>query len=796
MELLLEYFTPEHYALNLSISDDSTELTGIATITGEAKSDTIKFHAVGHNISRVTIDDQPAEYTYDDQIVTISAPKTGNLTIQIVYKAPIRDAMTGVYRSRYIYEGREEIIVATHFEAIYARHAFPCIDEPAAKATFDISITANHDYKVLSNMPALDTTTIDDDLQRVRFATTPRMSTYLVAWAVGRFNSYSLQHGDTAITTYAALNQPENLLVFPTEVAAKSLDYYAEQFDTPYPLPKLDQVALPDFDAGAMENWGLITYREACLLADANSALDTRQQVALVVAHEVSHQWFGNLVTMRWWDDLWLNESFATIMEYLAVDAAYPEFRIWQEFYLNDVVAALRRDALDGVQSVYQPVNDPLEIATLFDPAIVYAKGARLVLMLLRTIGEQNFFTALTEYFGTYAYRNTVGDDLWDIVSHHADFDVKTFMHSWIDQPGYPVITDGKARRFLIDGTSDDTAYQLPALRHDLSGHYIYNLSPDELADQLGRFSKLKLEQKLRLLNDRSLLAKTHLVSSASLLEIVQKLSRSKLYPVWDTLATTLSDIKTFIRPGTAEDELFKRFATNLTAKHAERLGLVTRPTDTLDDTQLRPIILCFSTYGNNRAVIDAAIKLFDTTSDLPALDPNTRSNIITAKVKYDETPELIDRLFAAYANTVDPDFKNDLLLALTSSRNSDTLSRVLETIRDTDIIRPQDSYRAYVFTLRNDYGTDLAIDWLFANWDFIAELCGDQDLDDYPRALGAVITTRTNADKFSDFFRPLRERPDLARAIEVASHQIAARLELIETDSTEVFAKLAEIVK
>ena len=211
------------------------------------------------------------------------------------------------------------------------------------------------------------------------------------------------------VSSYCALNQPLSALLYANETAASALEYYDQKFAEPYPLPKLDQVALPDFEAGAMENWGLVTYREAYLLADISATLSTKKSVATTVTHELSHQWFGNLVTMQWWDDLWLNESFATIMEYFATDYLYPEYHIWQDFFTSDCLAALRRDCLPGVQSVQQAVHDPAEISTLFDASIVYAKGARLVLMLIRLLGEPQFDQGIRYYFDQYKYHNTTG---------------------------------------------------------------------------------------------------------------------------------------------------------------------------------------------------------------------------------------------------------------------------------------------------------------------------------------------------------------------------------------------------
>ena len=267
------------------------------------------------------------------------------------------------------------------------------------------------------------------------FEKTPKMSTYLLAFVIGKFNA---MEGETKsgikVRTLAPLDQDKVLLEFPNQVAIRALEFYEELFGVAYPLAKLDQVAIPDFEAGAMENWGLVTYRSSQLLCAEKSALASRKAVSLTVTHELSHQWFGNLVTMEWWNDLWLNESFATIMEYLCTDALFPEYQVWTDFFTGDCYAALRRDAVRGVQAVQEEVNDPAEIATLFDACIVYAKGARLMLMLMREMGETGFFKGVRQYFKDNAYKNTAAADLWRALNPYAEFDVSEFMTAWLSR--------------------------------------------------------------------------------------------------------------------------------------------------------------------------------------------------------------------------------------------------------------------------------------------------------------------------------------------------------------------------
>src|SRR5690606_2848949 len=235
--------------------------------------------------------------------------------------------------------------------------------------------------------------------------------------------------------------QPAASLDFALDIATRTIDFFENYFDTPYPLPKSDHVALPDFSSGAMENWGLVTYREIALLDDpTTTSVSSKHYIATVIAHQLSHQWFGNLLTMKWWNNLWLNESFAALMEYIAVDALHPEWNVWLDFATMESIMALRRDSLDGVQAVQVDVNHPDEISTLFDGAIVYAKGARLLRMLQHYIGHEAFQAGLKAYFATYKYGNTEGDDLWNALAGASGKDIAGFMNTWISQSGYPVV--------------------------------------------------------------------------------------------------------------------------------------------------------------------------------------------------------------------------------------------------------------------------------------------------------------------------------------------------------------------
>ena len=777
MERLINYFVPEKYVLNLLIDKNAKTIGGTVIVTGEAKADVVKFHAKGLNIKFVKLNNKISKHNVKNNILEIEAEK-GPCEVEIEYDGTLNENMEGAYLSTYEYNGKKEIIVATQFESHYAREAFPCIDEPAAKAVFELNIKLPEgaDDLILTNVALGEPT--------------PRMSTYLLAWVVGHFHGKTIKnaHG-TEITTYVALNQDIDSVDFANEIAAKSLEFYDDNFGVPYPLEKCDQVALPDFEAGAMENWGLVTYRESALIAGKDATLGTKKSVALTVAHELSHQWFGDLVTMEWWDDLWLNESFASVMEFFAVDYIHPEFKIFEGFFTGDALSALRRDCLSGVQSVHQDVNDPAEIATLFDPSIVYAKGARLMLMVIRLMGWDNFTKGIRDYFEKYKYQNTIGDNLWDALNNYANFDVKKMMHAFIDKPGYPVITNGAQKRFLLDGEMTDSDWPIPEIREDMSSHYILNLSDEEFSERLSRFDSLNLEEKLRLLIDRDLLSKTSLVNSASLLPLVMKFKNENSAAIWNIIVTIIGTLKVFFKYNTDEEKQFKEFVKKLVDEKINEVGLKTREGDDENTIRLRANLVALDYYAEDLPRIKELAGMYD--ENYAAMDMEVRDDILDAKIYLE--PEMIDKYIENYTKIADPEIKFDLLFAATLSRNEKVIDKMVGLLEKPEIVKPQDHFHLFIYEYRNPAAKDKVWDWLTSHWDYVKKITGDKSLEDYPRYTAASIKTEEDFKKYHDFFGPMAGEPGLKRAIEVGENEIKARLKLIKEDQETVWQELAK---
>ncbi|KAG5192903.1 membrane alanyl aminopeptidase [Tribonema minus] len=362
-------------------------------------------------------------------------------TLEIRFTGTLNNQMAGFYRSGYTAaDGEKRMMASTQFEALDARRCFPCWDEPARKAVFEVTMVIPTNRAALSNMPEAEVTLLPGGKTEIRYMPSPLMSSYLLAFCVGEFDFLQgvTKHG-VSIRVYTPPGK-KNLGRFALQVALDTLDLYDDFFQVPYPLPKLDMIAIPDFAMGAMENWGLVTYREVDLLIDDNKASSQqRQRVCSVITHELAHQWFGNLVTMNWWDDLWLNEGFASWTQTFAADALFPSWAMWEQFTTDDQAAALRLDSLKTSHPIQVPIAHAEEVEQVFD-AISYCKGACVVRMLHSVIGADKFKEGLQVYMNRHKYANTETFHLWSAWEEVSGKPVGKIMSSWTEQMGHPVV--------------------------------------------------------------------------------------------------------------------------------------------------------------------------------------------------------------------------------------------------------------------------------------------------------------------------------------------------------------------
>lgn len=828
---LIDSFIPEHYDLSLTLEREKRTFHGTVAISGYQKNNShLPLHAKDLEITSATIDGKAVDFAHGDHDeLRLEHTTPGAHIIVLQFNGKITDAMHGLYPCYFEVDGQKKELLATQFESHHAREVFPCVDEPAAKATFDLTLTTEEGVEVLGNMPVEWQRTEPEGLV-TKFETSPRMSSYLLAFVVGEMQKKTATTKDgVEVNVWATHAQPAAALDFPLDIAVRAIEYYNEYFGTPYPLPKADHVALPDFSSGAMENWGLITYREMALLADPKTtSISSRQYIATVITHELAHQWFGNLVTMQWWNDLWLNESFATLMEYLAIDALHPEWNIWLDFATNESIMALRRDALDGVQSVQVEVSHPDEISTLFDGAIVYAKGARLLRMVQQFVGNEAFQRGLAQYFKEYAYGNTIGNNLWQALADASGKDIVDMMNTWASQSGFPVVhaslSDGeitlRQEQFFIGNhepssklwpiplnASSSDAPQLMteqkvsfeytsdapfALNVGDSAHFITHYD-NELFDHLITSVKdgsLDALTKIQLLDEAALLARGGVLSSHQLIPLIDAYRSETSEPVWSIISLAIGELKKFIQDDVAAERKLRAFSRDIAAKLYTELGWDTKESETEEQTKLRGTIIGLTLYGEDTDAIAKAKALYEETP-LENLDPELRPLIISSVVRYGDS-ELVDTLLERYRTSQSAELKQDICLGITSTRDAASIEKLLTSIKDSEIVKPQDVARWFVYLVRGRESRDATWQWVQDNWQWIKDTFGgDKSYDDYPRYSATGLSTRAQLEEYKAFFEPRQGDPSLTRAIQLGVGEIEGRVELIERDQAGVIETL-----
>ncbi|KAJ3128832.1 Aminopeptidase 2 mitochondrial [Nowakowskiella sp. JEL0407] len=431
--------------------------------------------------SRVTFNEekQTSTFTFPN---SIPSGATGVLSIE--FSGTHNDKMAGFYRSSTAAaEEDKKWMVVTQFEATDARRAFPCWDEPNKKATFDVTlIVENKNITALSNMNVVEETVIADGKKKVVYATTPVMSTYLLAFAVGYFDyvegvskpKLPADAKPIAVRVYTPPGKSDKGK-FALDVSIKTLEYFSEYFDIAYPLPKCDHIAIPDFSAGAMENWGLITYRDSALLYDeGTSSADHKERVAYVVGHELAHQWFGNLVTMDWWNDLWLNEGFATFVGILVTDHLFPSWDLWTKFVTKELAGGMGLDSMRSSHPIQVAVRDGTQITQIFD-AISYLKGASVIRMLCAFLSREKFMEGVRIYLKRHKYGNTQTMDLWTALTEASGVDVAALLNAWTNDVGFPLVSITSQS---YDAASSQLTLHLSQKRFLVTG----DLTPEEEA--------------------------------------------------------------------------------------------------------------------------------------------------------------------------------------------------------------------------------------------------------------------------------------------------------------------------
>jgi puromycin-sensitive aminopeptidase len=769
--------TPARYRISLKPNFETFTFAGDETITLTIKkpTTTITLHAIELEITSASIGESAASVSYDKKRETATLSfktpiQKGEAELSIAFVGTLNDKMHGFYRSNYQREGATHWIATTQFESTDARRAFPCFDEPAMKAVFDISLTIPAGMEAISNTMPIKKSTNADGSMRVDFSPTPVMSTYLLAFIVGEFEHVQKKSKDGVLVRVFTTPGKKEQATFALECAARIVSFFNQYFAIRYPLPVLDMIAIPDFSAGAMENWGAITYRESALLVDPkHSSTQNRQWVALVIAHEIAHQWFGNLVTMNWWTHLWLNEGFASYIEYLAVNHLFPEWDIWTQFLVADHAVALHYDGLEHTHPIEVEVHDPAEIASVFD-AVSYSKGASVIRMLAEYLGEKTFRDGLRLYLKTHRYANAETADLWRALSRISGKPVAKIMANWTAKPGYPLLSLEQKRdhftltqsRFFASPVSqkktrDATLWRIPlsfihekkrgkvliekrTVKIPNTGDYfklnagetsfVRTSYPAAVRDSLGEAieaKRLETRDRVGLVRDMFALVENGAQTAVAALSFARHYGDENEYVVWSEICGGLSKLHSLIAHE-AYEPAFNAYARSLLTEIGATIRWDAKP-KSHSAALLKSLILeTLAKYGD-AAVLEHARLVFDSIDETAnPVVPDLRGVVYNTVARHGGEKEYA-KLLRLYESAVLHEEKNRIGRALGLFRQTELLAQTLE-FAISDGVRRQDCVRMIMAVTVNPHGRDLAWSFIKANWKFFTErFQGSRDL-------------------------------------------------------------------
>ncbi len=699
--------------------------------------------------------------------------KIGKTKIHITFKGIINDGLRGFYRGKYILNGEEKYLATTQFEATDARRAFPCFDEPEHKAVFEVSLIIAGNHTAISNTLPIEIKEHSAGYKIVSFAPTPRMSTYLLAFIIGEFEYVESYAGKIQVRVFTTKGK-KHQAKFALEVAIKSLEFYNEYFNIPYPLPTLDLIAIPDFESAAMENWGAVTFRETAILVDEeNTSLSNKQWVAIVIAHELAHQWFGNLVTMKWWTDLWLNEGFATYMETFCIDKLFPEWHLW-DLYISDRYAlALRLDSLSSSHPIEIKVNHPNEINEIFD-MVSYAKGGAMIRQIAEYIGHDKFREGLRHYLKKHSYKNTDTIDLWDSFERVSKKPISKMMSLWTKETGYPLVTLSqrqdlweitqerffssriKAREYAISkkknhlwpipikyeslsaqaGNNETLSLLMTKKTDSLVGVSIGKINKEEetfmrvkyndvtlakLANEI-KSGTLSTKDRLGIIRDLFALAEGGYIKTDIALNFVLNYKDETEYIVWVEIAGGINKIYSLIY-GEVFAEKYENYARSLFSPLAKKMGLEKEKSEEHSKTFLRSLAISQASFYGDKTIIAEAKKLFKERKTKP-IHKDIRSAVFKIAASNGKKAEW--KLFKdLYINEKLHEEKDRFGYALTSFKNKDLLKKTLAFIM-SEHVRTQDTPHLLAIVWQNNYGRDLTWQFVKNNWEIFLKKYGE----------------------------------------------------------------------
>lgn len=855
-EVLPKNVKPLHYNLTLEPDFKTFKYDGYVEIELDVVEDTksislntleLDIHKTEITCGSKTVSSSPKlQFDEDSQTTKIdfdeSIPAGNKATLSLKFTGTLNDNMAGFYRSSYKGPNGEDAYMATtQMEPTDARRAFPCFDEPALKATYTVTLIADDKMTCLSNMDVAHEKKAGEGRKAVTFNKTPLMSTYLLAFIVGELKVYETNEFRLPVRVFCTPDKNIDHGHFSAVLAAKTLKFYEEQFDSKFPLPKMDMVAIPDFSAGAMENWGLVTYRVVDLLLDEKtSSASTKQRIAEVVQHELAHQWFGNLVTMDFWDGLWLNEGFATWMSWYSCNIFYPEWKVWEGYVTDNLQSALGLDSLRSSHPIEVPVKRADEINQIFD-AISYSKGSCVLRMISKYLGEDVFMEGIRRYLKKHAYGNTQTGDLWAALSDASGKDVERVADIWTKNVGFPVVTVSenekessiqvKQNRFLRtadvkpeedktlfpvflglrtkDGVNEELtlnkredSFKVPdldfyKLNADHSG--IYRTSyPAHRLQKLGENAKaglLTVEDRAGMIADAGALSAAGYQKTSGLLSLLKSFDTEPDFVVWDEITARVGTVRNaWLFEDQKTQDALRAFQRDLVANKAHKLGWTFKDTDGHIEQQFKALLFGASAGAGDEKTKAAAFEMFEkfAAGDRQALHPNLRASVYAVVLKYGGEKEY-NVLVKEYETAANADERNAALRSLGRAQQPELIQRTLayslsKHVKDQDVYLPLAGLRAHA------PGMEAFWAWVKENWEVLVK-----KMPPSFTLLGSVVamassgfTKKEQLQDVQSFFEG-KSTKGFERNLAQSVDAVKAKIGWLERDAKDVEAWLKE---
>ncbi|HEY6234773.1 MAG TPA: M1 family metallopeptidase, partial [Candidatus Elarobacter sp.] len=677
---------PTDYVISLTPDAAAKTLRGTENVTLDVRRATaqIVFNTHDMTISDARLDGTRVARTVtqnDKQLTTLTLARpaaVGHHVLSLAYSGKIEDSPDGLFAQDYrTPDGRTGRMLSTQFESTDARRMFPGWDEPAFRATYRLTVTLPAVWSAVSNMP-IATRSVHGNMATTTFERTPKMPSYLVVLSAGDLASISGVGSDGVVQSLWAIKGDEQNGHYALDSAMKILPYYDDYFGVKFPLPKLDHIAIPGGFGGAMENWGGITYNEGIIIHRTDATLGAKQSGFSIVAHEMAHQWNGDLVTMGWWDDIWLNESFASWMAAKATEKFNPEWN-WQQGEDASKQSAMNADARSTSHAIQQHVTDELQADASFDPEITYDKGQAFLRMLEAYLGEDTFRSGIRSYMQAHKYSNATTADLWIALGAASKKDVSALAKAWTEQPGFPLVSVTAAcdaagnrtvtfaqKRFLLDGTTDtaNTTWNVPValasgtaapayvllsnaqhsgipagrcgepLRANAGGVGYYRVAYDAATFETNRaaFASLPDADKIAMLGDQWSLVRIGAAPLPSFLALANAMGTNRNTRAWQDIVGPLAELEHDTR-GTAQHDAFTAYARNLVSPLLGSLGWDAKPGETVATGELRRSAIAALGAWGDPAVIAEARTRFDRAVSDPASTPPDMLALLTGIV-------------------------------------------------------------------------------------------------------------------------------------------------------------------